>query len=252
MNILIGDIGNTYIKLCLLNKDLKIVKKINFHKDLVFDSSLFENKIKIFFKKKNIYNKSLFSSVVPSVFSIFKKKLFKNYKINIIELKSLNLSKIIKLDVNKKQVGSDRIANAIGASYFYRSSSIVIDLGTATTFDIIINRVYKGGIIAPGIKLSLETLVKKAEQIPNFSLKKIKNVIGKNTVSALRSGFFWGYNGLIDNILKLIKKQNKYNFKIILTGGYSHLFKDSLKSKIIIDKDVTIKGLIKIIKDKKL
>jgi len=252
MNILIGDIGNTDIKLCILNYNFKIIKKIHFNKELVHNNLAFNKKINYLFKNIIINKKSLFSSVVPSTFNIFKKKLYKLYKIKIIELKKINLNKIIKINVNKKQIGSDRIANAIGASYYYNSNSIVVDLGTATTFDIIINKLYKGGIIAPGIKLSLETLVNKAEQIPNFSMKKIKNIIGKNTISALRSGFFWGYNGLIDNILQLIKKENKYNFKIILTGGYSHLFKDSLKFNVTVDKDITIKGLIKIIKDNKL
>ena len=91
-------------------------------------------------------------------------------------------------------------------------------------------------------------MVNKADQIPYFTLRKINKVIGNNTVTALRSGFFWGYTGLINNILYLIKKKNKKNFKIILTGGFSYLFKDSIKFKTIIDKDITIKGLIKILK----
>ena len=80
----------------------------------------------------------------------------------------------------------------------------------------------------------------------------MKKVIGKNTLSALRSGFFWGYTGLINNIIKLIKIETKKNFKIIATGGYSHLFKSSLDYNVSIDKDITIKGLIKIINKKNL
>ena len=78
--------------------------------------------------------------------------------------------------------------------------------------------------------------------------KNINNVIGNNTISALRSGFYWGYIGLIDNILLLIKKQTKRNYKVILTGGFSSLFNSSIKSKIIIDKDITMIGLIEILK----
>ena len=114
-----------------------------------------------------------------------------------------------------------------------------------------INRgIYRGGIIAPGVNISLNTLVKKAHQIPAFKLKKINNVIGSNTISALRSGFFWGYIGLIENILFLIKKQTKKKYKIILTGGFATLFKNSIKSKVIIDKDITVEGLLHIIKKK--
>jgi type III pantothenate kinase len=81
-----------------------------------------------------------------------------------------------------------------------------------------------------------------------MNLKKINKVIGKNTINAVRSGFFWGYTGLIDNIIDLIMKETKKKFKIIITGGFSKLFINSLKSKVIIDKDITIKGLIRTIK----
>ena len=83
-----------------------------------------------------------------------------------------------------------------------------------------------------------------------LALKKIDKVVGNNTVSALRSGFYWGYVGLIENILHLIKKETKKNYKIILTGGFSSLFKDSIKSRVFIDKDITMKGLIELIKMK--
>jgi len=88
-------------------------------------------------------------------------------------------------------------------------------------------------------------LIDKATQIPNINLKKTKKVIGLNTISAVRAGFFWGYAGLIDNIVYLIKKETKKSFKIIITGGYSDLFKNSINTKVALNKDITIKGLIK-------
>ena len=106
----------------------------------------------------------------------------------------------------------------------------------------------EGGVIAPGVNLSLNTLIKKATLIPFVNLKKINKVIGKNTINAVRSGFFWGYTGLIDNIVDLIMKETKKKFKIIITGGFSKLFIKSLKSKVIIDEDITIKGLIRTVK----
>ena len=105
---------------------------------------------------------------------------------------------------------------------------------------------YFGGIIAPGIKLSLNTLSDKATLIPKIELKKINKVIGNNTISAVRSGFFWGYAGLIDNIINLIKKETRKTFKVIITGGFSGLFKNSIKTKVSQNQDITIKGLIKI------
>ena len=124
---------------------------------------------------------------------------------------------------------------------------IVIDFGTATTFDVITNNIYLGGIIAPGVNLSLENLINKASLIPRIKLNKTSNIIGKNTSDAVKSGFFWGYSGLIDNIIKLIKKNTQKQFRVILTGGLSHLFKNSLKGKPLIKKDLTIDGLKKVI-----
>ncbi len=88
----------------------------------------------------------------------------------------------------------------------------------------------------------------KASLIPQIDLKKIRNIVGNNTISAVRSGFFWGYIGLIDNIINLIKKETRKSFKLVITGGYSDLFRKSLKTRVIQNKDITIKGLIKIAK----
>ena len=127
-----------------------------------------------------------------------------------------------------------------------KNNFIVLDFGTATTFDVLIKNIYFGGIIAPGVRLSLNTLSDKATLIPKIDLKRIKNVIGNNTISAVRSGFFWGYAGLIDNIINLIKKDSRKSFKVIITGGFSDLFKNSIKTKVSRNQDITIEGLIKI------
>ena len=96
--------------------------------------------------------------------------------------------------------------------------------------------------------LNVDTLSNKATLIPKINLKMIKNVIGNDTVSAVRSGFFWGYAGLIDNIIKLIKKETRKSFKVIITGGFSNLFKKSINTKVYHNKYITINGLIKISK----
>ena len=129
-----------------------------------------------------------------------------------------------------------------------KSNFIILDFGTATTFDVVVKNTYCGGIIAPGVKLSLNTLSDKATLIPKINLKKINKVIGNNTVTAVRSGFFWGYAGLIDNIINLIKKETGKSFKVIFTGGFSKLFKNSIRTKTSHNQDITIKGLIKISK----
>ena len=221
----------------------KILKKINIKTKNINFRTL-KKSINLSNLNKDKFEKCLFSSVVPKSFK-FIKIFFKNvYKINCYELKKLPLKSLVTIRVNKKQIGSDRLANAISLSNS-RQNYIILDFGTATTFDVLVKNVYHGGVIAPGVNLSLKTLIDKATLIPNLNLKKTNKVIGKNTIFAVRSGFFWGYIGLIDNIIGLIKKETKKTFKIVLTGGYAHLFKNVLNTKVIVNKDITINGLIK-------
>jgi len=194
--------------------------------------------------KNKVIDKCLFCSVVPKSFNEIKSFFNKTYKIKCHELKKLKLNKLIKIKVNYKQIGSDRLANAISVIN-NKDNFIILDFGTATTFDVLIKNTYHGGVIAPGVKLSLDTLTDKATQIPKINLKKTNKVIGLNTISAVRAGFFWGYEGLIDNIVNLIKKETKMSFKIIITGGFSNLFKNSTKTKVTLNKDITINGLIR-------
>ncbi len=242
---ILGDIGNSETKIYLVSSNNVIIKNISLPTNKINNKNLrlkFKSLTKSFFGIEKV----LFCSVVPKKFEIIKNVLSRSYSIKTYELKKIDLKDIIKIKVNIKQIGSDRLANSISVSKL-NSNYIIIDFGTATTFDVIIKNNYFGGIIAPGINLSIKSLENNASLIPNFTLQKVKKVIGKNTLSALRSGFFWGYTGLINNIIKLIKIETKKNFKIIATGGYSHLFKSSLDYKVSIDKDITIKGLIKII-----
>jgi type III pantothenate kinase len=243
---ILGDIGNSDTKLCLVSTRNKIVKKINFPSKNLNNQKLtrYFNSLKPNYKK---INKILFCSVVPKSFDLIKKFISKKTKIKCYEVKNLDLKSLIKINVNYKQVGSDRITNAISLIN-KKNNFIILDFGTATTFDVLIKDTYYGGIIAPGIRLSLDTLSDKATLIPRINLKLIKNVIGKDTVSAVRSGFFWGYAGLIDNIVKLIKKETRKSFKVIITGGFSNLFKKSINTKVSHNKNITINGLIKISK----
>ena len=239
-----GDIGNSETKLFLVNKKEKILKRINLPTDYINDRNL-DKKIKFLIKNINDVEKILFCSVVPKFFILIKKYFSKRTKVKCYEIKDLNLKSLIKIKVNFRQVGSDRLANAISLQN-NRENFIILDFGTATTFDVVIKKDYRGGIIAPGIKISLDTLSDKASLIPRINLKKINNIIANNTKSAVQSGFFWGYIGLIDNIINLIKKETGNSFKLVITGGYSDLFRKSLKLKVIHNRDITINGLIKI------
>ncbi len=241
---LVGDIGNTAIKICLFNNNLKLIKNIKIHKKNINKKFVLQELL--FLKDYNSkINKILFSSVVPNSYKIIKKTIKEITKLNCEELKNYNLKKFINIRVNRKQIGSDRLANAI-AVIDNKSNYIVVDFGTATNFDIVIKKDYIGGVLAPGVELSLKNLIDKASLIPKIKLEKTTKVIGKNTKSAVRAGFYHGYCGLIENIIKLILKQTRKKFKIILTGGFAHLFKSSIKGIKTVDKNLTIKGILKI------
>tara|TARA_B100000131_G_C18086305_1_gene600317 strand:+ start:962 stop:1702 length:741 start_codon:yes stop_codon:yes gene_type:complete len=240
---LIGDIGNTEVKVFLFNSKSILLKKIRLSTNKLNPKNLDKN-LKFLNNKKLILKKIVFCSVVPKAFSIIKKYIESKINLKCEELKSMSLNSLVNIKVNKKQIGSDRVANAISV-IDSKKNFIVVDFGTATNFDVIIGKNYIGGILAPGVQLSLKNLSECASLIPKISLEKTKNVIGKNTVSAIRSGFYHGYSGLIDNIIKLIMKQTGKRFNIILTGGLAHLFKNNIKGKVLIKKDLTIYGVLK-------
>ena len=185
--------------------------------------------------------------MVPKAYKIIKNHLSKK-KIKVFEIKQLKIRKIIKIKIkNYNQLGSDRISNAIGSLKY--QNSIVIDFGTATTFDIIKDRVYVGGVISPGINLSISNLNKFTALLPILNLKSAKKKYGKNTQEALNAGFIWGYQGLINNIIDKISLKRRKNFKIILTGGYAKLFKRYINGKTEVDQNITIKGISKALRE---
>ena len=243
---ILGDIGNSETKIFLVNSKNKILKNVNFSTKKI-NNKILKSKFNLLVADFKKIEKILFCSVVPKSFNLIKKFLSNNTKKRCYEIKNLKLRSLINIKVNYKQVGSDRLTNAISLIN-NKDNFIILDFGTATTFDVVIKKTYRGGVIAPGIKISLNSLSNKATLIPKIDLKKIKKVIGIDTVTAVRSGFFWGYAGLIDNIINLIKKETKKSFKLIITGGFSDLFKKSIKTKLIHNKNITIKGLIKISK----
>ena len=244
--LILGDIGNSETKLFLVNYKDKVLKKTSLPSKLMTNSIL-NKKFRILTKNFKNVEKILFCSVVPKNFNFIKRFISRKTKIKCYEIKDLNLKSILNIKANFNQVGSDRLANAISLTSF-KKNFIILDFGTATTFDVLVSNTYRGGIIAPGISISLNTLADKASLIPKINLKKIKKVVGVDTNSAVRSGFFWGYAGLIDNIINLIKKETRKSYKVVITGGFSGLFKNSIKTKVIENKNITVKGLMKISK----
>ena len=148
---------------------------------------------------------------------------------------------------NPKEVGADRLVTSLGAHKSYDGNLIIIDSGTATTFDVVSeDGFFEGGIIAPGINLSVKALHDAAAKLPRIAIKKPDAVVGKNTVAAMQSGIFWGYIELIDGLIERIKKEDGRTFTVIGTGGVASLFEGASRAIDLYDSNLTINGLLEI------
>lgn len=145
---------------------------------------------------------------------------------------------------NPREVGADRIVNAVAAYEKYKSAVVVVDFGTATTFDCVSERgEYLGGVIAPGIGISVEALFQRASKLPRVELVRPKHVIGKNTVHSMQSGIVFGYVGLVDGIVERIGREYKSPPRVIATGGLAHLIADESATIESVDENLTLDGL---------
>ena len=190
---------------------------------------------------KNIIISSVVPDVMHSLENFCKKYCKKEPKVVGPGIKTgLN----IKYD-NPKQVGADRIVNAVACVEKYGTPVIVVDFGTATTFCAITNNAeYLGGTIAPGIKISSEALFQRASKLPRVELVKPGTVTCKNTVSAMQAGIIYGYVGLVEKIIDMMNKElNQENVKVIATGGLSTLIASETKSIDHVDRFLTLDGL---------
>ncbi|PJK29640.1 type III pantothenate kinase [Minwuia thermotolerans] len=147
----------------------------------------------------------------------------------------------------ERDVGADRLVNAVAAHHAYGGPAIILDFGTATTFDVIDeNGNYHGGVIAPGINLSLEALHMAAAKLPRIAVERPTRVIGNDTQSAMLSGVYYGYVGLIEGLVARIKQDFGKPMKVVATGGLAAMFDDGTDEIDMIDRDLTMKGLLMI------
>jgi type III pantothenate kinase len=152
----------------------------------------------------------------------------------------------VRLD-RPQDAGADRLVNALGARAVYDGALIIIDSGTATTFDVIAaDGAFDGGIIAPGINLSMQALHGAAAKLPRVAIAKPARVMGKDTVSAMQSGVFWGYIDLIDGLVQRLKSEYAQPMTVVATGGVVSLFDGASKAIDHYDADLTIRGLLEV------
>ncbi len=151
----------------------------------------------------------------------------------------------IKIGVtNPEEVGADRIVNAVAGVIQYGCPLILVDFGTATTFDYIdAKKIYQGGCIAPGISVSNEALTLKASKLPRVEIKQPKRIIGRNTIESLQAGIFYGYTGMVDSIVTEMKKEAKGKCQVVATGGFLSLITQASKTIKKVNPFLTLEGL---------
>lgn len=191
---------------------------------------------------------AIIANVVPATMFALKTLCARYFDTEALMIGDLAVDLGLEIRIERpEQVGVDRLVNAVAAFAAYGGPLILIDIGTATTFDMVgSDGAYEGGVIAPGLNLSLEALDRAAAKLPRISVKRPRHVIGQDTVSAMESGAYWGYVGLIEGLVARIKTEDGRAMKVIATGGLAPLFAKGVDAIDTIDQDLTLRGLLKI------
>lgn len=250
------DIGNTNIVIGLF-KDSSLSKHWRFSTSKKKTSDEYGIKIMSLLKtsklEKEDFTGAIISSVVPSVTESFSRAI-EDY----LELKPMIVGPGIKTGIsiktdNPKEVGSDRIVNAVGAYKKHKRALIIVDFGTATTFDYVTDKgEYSGGVIAPGMEISAEALAQKTAKLPRVEINKPKNIVGKNTLEAIQSGLFYGFISMTNGIIERIKKESDTDPLVVATGGLSKLVASETDIIDKVDEFLILEGLNIIYEENKL
>jgi type III pantothenate kinase len=184
------------------------------------------------------------SSVVPPVTGVFERMVAQYFSVHPLVIgPGVKTGLAFKYE-NPREIGADRVVNAVAAIKVHRPPLIVVDFGTATTFCAIApNGDYQGGAVAPGLGISSEALFQRTAKLPRIEIEKPKTIIGKNTISAMQAGIFYGYLGLVEGIIIRMKTEMNCNPLIIATGDYAGLIGENTKMIDRVDPNLTLQGL---------
>ena len=241
------DIGNTNLVIGCIEND-QILFKARIATDRLRTSDQYGVEIKNMLEAYGVQIKDIddciISSVVPPVFNSVKTGVIKIIgKQPMVVGPGLKTGLNIHVDV-PSQVGSDRIVIAVAALAEYKAPLILMDLGTATTIEVVEpENTYLGGVIIPGVKISLDALTSRAAQLPGISLDKPKTVIGKNTIDCMRSGMIYGTAAMIDGLIDRMEEELGHPSTLVATGGMAQFITPLCKHNIILEKDLLLKGL---------
>lgn len=241
------DIGNTNIVIGCIHHD-QILFEARIATDRTRTSDQYgveiKNMLEAYGVRKEEVCDCIISSVVPPVFNSVRTGVLKVIgKQPMVVGPGLKTGLNIHVDV-PSQVGSDRIVIAVAALAEYQAPLVLMDLGTATTIEVVEpGNVYCGGVIIPGVKVSVDALTSRAAQLPGISLDQPKHVIGKNTVDCMRSGIMYGTAAMIDGIVERMEEELGHTSTLVATGGMAQFVIPLCKREIILEKDLLLKGL---------
>ncbi len=241
------DIGNTNIVIGIVHRD-KILFEARIATDRTRTSDQYgveiKNMLEAYGVKVGDVCDCIISSVVPPVFNSVRTGVIKVIgKQPLVVGPGLKTGLNIHMDV-PSQVGSDRIVIAVAALAEYEAPLILMDLGTATTIEVVEpGNIYLGGVIIPGVRISVDALTSRTAQLPGISLDRPKQVIGKNTVDCMRSGIMYGTAAMLDGMVERIEAELGHTSTVVATGGMAQFVTPLCKREIILEKDLLLKGL---------
>ncbi len=241
------DIGNTNIDVGLF-KGEELFANWDLATDVYKTSDEYAVILLSLLRQKGLSTKDIDQSVIcsvsPPLVPIFRDLCQRYLAVNPLLVEAGVKTGVSILMDNPREVGPDRIVNAVGGHQLYGGPLIVIDLGTATTFDVVSEKGdYLGGAISPGIKVATESLFQRTAKLPRVELIRPKHVIGRDTITAMQSGFIFGYVGLIEGLVSRIQKELGTKTRVIATGGYAELLAQETNVIEIVDPYLTLIGL---------
>lgn len=245
--LLAADIGNTNITLGVFDGD-KIVHSWRLSTEITRTEDEYGVFLKNLLRETNLDTKvksAVISSVVVQLTERIETALKKYMGIDSLIISHKIATNVTLKTDNRSQIGADRIANACAASILYKSPAIVVDFGTATSFDIVNkNNEFIGGIITAGMKIQADALSSKTSKLPKLNIEAPEHAIGRNTIDAMLSGIVRGHAAMIDGLIEECEKELGYKTTIIATGGYSSVISKYLKRKFdYINPDLTLQGM---------
>jgi len=245
--VLVADAGNTNIKLGIYDHE-KLVTKVPLETTISNTPDAYKQSVLGILRANKITVREIEAVAVSTVVPEATKPFLEGMR-RLFSMEPLVVNKDTKTGIEIKtddpaELGADRLVNAAAAFFYYGGPLLVIDFGTATTYDVITAKgEFLGGIIAPGVKICAEALWEKTEKLPKIEIERPDSIMGTNTVNSIKSGVYYGYLGQLEYIVRHLKDKLATDFKVVATGGLSCIFKGNTTMIDLFDADLTLRGL---------